>query len=197
MSKVFGIGLSRTGTRTLNIALSILGYKSVHYPSDSETFTRLMVGNFDIPQISCRDAVTDVQVARYFKQFDKQYPGSKFVLTVRDKVGWLISTRKHFSKPYISGKHVQAHYQKYLLRMAMFGTVGWNEELFSDAYDEHVVAVERYFKGREQDLLVMDICAGEGWNVLCPFLGKPIPEEKFPYKIVKIDKWKRSRGFET
>jgi hypothetical protein len=30
-------------------------------------------------------------------------------------------------------------------------------------------------------LLVIDICAREGWETLCPFVGKPIPDAPFPH----------------
>ena len=44
-----------------------------------------------------------------------------------------------------------------------------------------------YFsKNRPNDLLVMNICDGEGWEVLCPFLNKPIPNVIFPKKNVTI-----------
>ncbi|MCZ6834530.1 MAG: hypothetical protein O7G85_02035, partial [Planctomycetota bacterium] len=36
-NKVFGIGLSRTGTRSLNEALTILGIPSCHWPTDVGT----------------------------------------------------------------------------------------------------------------------------------------------------------------
>ncbi|HEX8335676.1 MAG TPA: sulfotransferase [Pyrinomonadaceae bacterium] len=31
-------------------------------------------------------------------------------------------------------------------------------------------------------LLVMDITAGDGWEVLCPFLGVEIPDRPFPHE---------------
>jgi hypothetical protein len=33
-------------------------------------------------------------------------------------------------------------------------------------------------------LLVMDICGGEGWEKLCPFLNQPTPEVAFPRRNV-------------
>jgi hypothetical protein len=193
MGKVFGIGLSRTGTRTLSMALYLLGYKVCHYPDDLETFHKLMFSDFDIPQIDKYEAVTDVQVSRYFKQFDQQYPGSKFILTVRDKEGWLTSTKKHFTRIPRTDEHVQENYRKYLLRMSVYGSVRWHEQLFSDAYDEHVAKVCEYFKDRPDDLLLMNICNGDAWEILCPFLDKPIPEKSFPYKITNLKKWKREQ----
>ena len=49
--------------------------------------------------------------------------------------------------------------------------------------DEHLERyreVRAYFADRKDDLLIMSITAGEGWEKLCPFLGMPIPEVPFP-----------------
>jgi hypothetical protein len=35
--------------------------------------------------------------------------------------------------------------------------------------ERHDREVMEYFKNREEDLLVLDIAAGEGWEKLCPF----------------------------
>ena len=45
----------------------------------------------------------------------------------------------------------------------------------------HNKEVREYFKDRPNDLLVMNICAGDGWEKLCPFLDKNIPAGPFPY----------------
>jgi 3'(2'), 5'-bisphosphate nucleotidase len=46
-----------------------------------------------------------------------------------------------------------------------------------------------YFKDRPQDLLVIDVTAGEGWEKLCPFLGKPTPDIPFPKANVTRIRW--------
>ena len=38
-----------------------------------------------------------------------------------------------------------------------------------------------YFRERPKDLLVLNVCAGEGWEKLCPFLNKERPDVPFPY----------------
>jgi hypothetical protein len=44
--------------------------------------------------------------------------------------------------------------------------------------------VQEYFKDRPADLLVMNICAGEGWEKLCPFLNRDaIPSRDFPFIV--------------
>ena len=55
--KVFGIGLSKTGTTSLNEALGILGLKSKHY-------------FFNLDQIEELDAATDLPIARAFRELD-------------------------------------------------------------------------------------------------------------------------------
>jgi hypothetical protein len=37
-----------------------------------------------------------------------------------------------------------------------------------------------YFQDRPSDLLMFDLCGGDGWEKLCSFLGKPIPDQPFP-----------------
>jgi len=46
----------------------------------------------------------------------------------------------------------------------------------------HVAEVKDYFKDRPEDLLIIDVCSGEGFAQLAPFLGAAIPAEPFPHK---------------
>ena len=64
--------------------------------------------------------------------------------------------------------------------MSIFNCYYYNEDYFSILYDNHLRNVKYYFKDRKRDLLIIDICGGEGWEKLCQFLGKDIPEASFP-----------------
>ncbi len=44
--KVFGLGLSKTGTSSLTDALNLLGIRSTHYPHDERTYDELRSGNY-------------------------------------------------------------------------------------------------------------------------------------------------------
>lgn len=55
---------------------------------------------------------------------------------------------------------------------------------------DHYQAVTEYFADRPQDLLIMNICEGDGFELLAPFLGLPIPNEAFPHKNVSNTKLK-------
>jgi len=69
-----------------------------------------------------------------------------------------------------------------LLRAASFGCYNYVPERFVWVYERHVEEVMTYFKDRPQDLLVMNIVDGDGFEVLAPFLDRPMPSEPFPHK---------------
>src|SRR5690349_17299315 len=97
---IFGIGLSKTGTTSLFAALDVLGFRSGTYRHMRGLgLAEWFDGDFARDYFADFDALTDLPIATWFPQLDQRYPGSKFVLTVRDIGSWLESARKHFSVP--------------------------------------------------------------------------------------------------
>lgn len=185
--KVFGLGLSRTGTRSLTAGLQMLGWDTSHYPIDEDTYTELAYGQYDLTLLKYHDGLTDITTVPYYQQLDQQYPGSKFVLTVRDRESWLRSCQNHwFNRP--AFKHTddpdeETHLlMRQLLRAAVYGCYNYQPERFSWVYDKHVAEVKAYFRDRPDDLLILNICEGDGFDKLAPFLGVPKPAEPFPHK---------------
>ena len=162
MNKIFGVGLSRTGTLTLTNALSILGFKSCHFPD-----TLKKVDDFQ--------GLTDSPIAAYFRKLDRDYPNSKFILTVRNVPDWLDSCAALWES---HSKDFTGFVDEIHLRL--YGRLDFDRDSFTRAYYHHVLDVISYFEGRD-DLLIIDICDGEGWKLLCPFLDKPIPSMDFPH----------------
>jgi Sulfotransferase domain len=163
--KIFGIGLSRTGTTSLDLALRILGYRSIHYPP----LNRLR------EVLNYYDAAVDTPVACSFRELDKLYPGSRFILTIRDFRSWLASTQQFFHGP------PPIEPWRCEVRLKTYGVLNWNRSAFLSAYHRHVETVLDHFGDRPDQLLVIDITAGEGWETLCPFLGTAVPAEAFPH----------------
>lgn len=168
--KVFGVGLSKTGTTSLNKALEILGYRTIHYPPLTS-----------IPDLfKSFDAGTDTPVACSFEELDSHYPNSKFILTLRDEASWLRSAELHFAD------RVVKEPWKRELRHRLYGGVTWDPARFLRAYRQHNQRVLRYFLDRPGDLLVMNIVAGDGWESLCAFLGVEVPCVPFPRENASI-----------
>jgi hypothetical protein len=163
--KVFGIGLSRTGTWSLTSALAALGFRALHFP-------------VNLKQIDNHDALTDTPIAADFETLDLLYPGSKFIYTTRELDDWLESCRALWLRrqavfdrsSLVSGFHRR-----------LYGGTGFDPARFVAAYRRHDDRVRSYFRDRPEDLLVLDICSGDAaWEPLCSFLGVPVPDAPFP-----------------
>lgn len=184
--KVFCIGLSRTCTKSLTLALDILGFNVIHYPDDIITFKELSNGNYDLTLLKNYDGISDITVSPYYAQLDKIYPNSKFILTVRDKESWLKSLEKHWDgrPPFDDEKETPLHMKvRRFLRASVYGTYKFNKERMSYVYDLHKKTVMEYFKDKPNSLLILDIYGGEGWKKLCKFLN--VSEVKGPFPDVK------------
>jgi hypothetical protein len=181
--KVFGLGLSRTGTKSLTAALHLLGFNVVHYPTDQESFAAMARGDGRFPLLEHHDGLTDIVTIPYLAELDALHPGSRFILTIRAKKDWLQSMQVHWwGKPVVIPGHedTSAMRVRGLLRAAIFGCYEFNEERLARVYDDHVAHVRTYFRDRLNDLLVLDIVGGEGWQKLAPFLGYEPPDVPFP-----------------
>ena len=92
-TKVFGVGWAKTGTTTLGRCFEILGLS--HKSQDLN-----LVRNLDQALTVARlyDSFEDWPWPLFYKQLDKRFPGSKFVLTTRNSNRWLKSYRNMLSR---------------------------------------------------------------------------------------------------
>jgi hypothetical protein len=174
--KVFGIGLNKTGTSSLHSALELLGYRSLHF-GGMDTYEHVLraIGERK-PMLTYLDpepdAITDVaSITYYFYLADAQYPGSKFILTLRDIDDWLDSRKRHVERNqrmYESGEYE-----------GPFLTVDLDS--WALEYRRHEAVVRAYFASRPGDLLCFRP-ADSDWGPLCEFLGKPVPDVRFPWE---------------
>ncbi len=182
--KVFGIGLSRTGTKSLDRALSMLGYRSDHF---STHLLRLEAGtlSLDMHKVEVYDALTDITATLFFREIDEAFPGSKFVLTVRDCDDWLRSCHGHFP-PLEPGVWPHGDAKVLELLRRVYAADSFDSDRFLAAYHAHDEAVRSYFASRPGSLLVFDVCSGDGWRPLCTFLGQPEPNVPFPWVLDRL-----------
>ena len=188
--KIFGIGLSRTGTHSLGSALAMLGFRSVHFPCDSATreeiYRHFAAGatSLRLSLLDLVDAIVDTPVTCAYKALDRCYPGSRFILTTRDMASWLRSCERYWSqtlRPSLTpGSQNPYHQYIQFVNRRVYGTEGFDADLFERAYRRHLADVQRHFRSRRSDLLVIDIPSGEGWEVLAPFVGAPAPSDPCP-----------------
>ena len=172
--KVFCIGLGKTGTTSLKEALRVLGYRTIRLPLNWQGET-----DFDaaLPGIS----------AAMYKDLDAAYPGSKYILTVRDTDRWLKSIEHDFERK--KGIPKDRAEERFRIQMIIYGTETFDKEKFRQAYHKHEKNVLDYFRGRPDDLLVFDITTSADWGRLCTFLQVPVPDVPFPFvnKAAELD----------
>jgi hypothetical protein len=171
INKIFGIGANKTATSSLTEALEKLGYRTSHWSHHHDICKQLIKNNFNFKFLNKFDAATDLPIPSIFDQLDIAYPNSKFILTIRDVDKWIQSEEKHH-------RNLQDPIFEVFL---MYGSWTYNKDLFIKNYQEHNEKVKEYFKDRPEDLLIMDITKGDGWEKLCPFLGKDVPDSAFPF----------------
>lgn len=174
--KIFGIGLTRTGTKSLAEAMYILGYKAKHSPGS-------------IDEVREYDFLCDILISSRYEFLDCVYPKAKFILTVRDIESWIKSNRQHASRYASRRKKKSVHripLRRAENRFLIFGITYFDEQIYRTAQKVFHEKVYNYFENNYTDclnkLLILDICKGEGWEKLCPFLGKEIPTKLFPRK---------------
>lgn len=180
-SKIFGVGLPRTASRSVLRALAILGFGPTH--GQAITLNR----------VEKVRATKDIWIAANFEDLDKRYPGSKFILTLRPVEPWLHSIRAIYRSMVVGRRSRLTDYQR--TRRYRFATEEAEKKLWdSKGYlhmptdDEflfgrirHHKHVLEYFKHRSADFLEFNVFDGDGWQKLASFFGTPAPKRKFPH----------------
>jgi len=176
-SKVFGIGLNKTGTTSLKRALEHLGYRVC---GNSKALMRLIRQGEIAPAIERTrhyDAFQDWPWPLIFEDLHREYGNdASYILTRRSSFErWFASIENHArSSRLFSGQWLAYGYYR------PFGRAREYEEI----YHAHNEAVRQYFTtGPGADAPFLEICLdeGDGWDKLCAFLGLPVPEIAFPH----------------
>ncbi len=185
--KIIGVGFHKTDTSTLREALKIFGYRV------KDTTPRALVpilrGNYKkISRILADyDAMEDTPWYMIYKELDKMFPGSKFILTIRDEDSWYASVSKHIG-------NLRAAHHEWIYGRGK-GVVKYHKQNAIEIYRRHNSGVTDYFKDRPEDLLVIDFTKGEGWEKLCAFLKTEVPNLPFPHYNKSSEAEARRKGF--
>ena len=159
--KIFCIGLSKTATTSLSAALKQLGFDAVHWHATKLAYRYTADGiRIDEELFERHDAFADTPIARIYPLLDARYPDAKFILTQRDPERWLESFADQFRGDELDPFSAQLHKD-------LYGTDGFDADLCRAAFQQHTEQARRYFAHRPDDLLEMDIGAGDGWQPLC------------------------------
>lgn len=197
--EVIGAGFGRTGTVSLKKALEILGYDPCYHMHDLMTtyghvsfWIRLANGdkvNFkDIFEKKGYKASVDTPCSSFWREQLEQYPGAKVVLTVRDPEKWFKSWNDTIYSVISDSPNgtLLANIALLFLNMRPFHKLVIEKRIFKGSYskentikcfNEHNEQVKK--ECPKDKLLVFEV--SQGWEPLCKFLGKPVPDVPFPH----------------
>jgi hypothetical protein len=133
----------------------------------------------DLTQVYENDFTNDLFVATRYKFLDYVYPNAKFICTYRDLKPWMASAERFDKKRPLGGL------RRMETRFDALGAVCFNREKFIEAHALYYQGVREYFAGRD-DFLEINVCMGEGYEKICPFLGMDVVDEPFPHSNKQI-----------
>ncbi|KAJ3489899.1 hypothetical protein NLG97_g5899 [Lecanicillium saksenae] len=208
--KIIVLSRSRTGTFSIYQSLQMLGYKPYHmYECVMSGYTHMSLLNealrnkylgegkpYDKADFDKWLAAYDtiVEIPAYFvEEFIEYYPNAKFILTERDLTAWersmghIVSsvTQACHSFPLNVVRKIDGPVAAFIDVNDTFWQVifhgrgpkaGMELAKADNANDSELI---RRLVPKDQ-LLAVKLEDGWGWEQMCPFLGIPIPKEKYP-----------------
>ena len=180
MKKIFIIGFNKIGTRSLHIYFSANGIKSVHWDKAKLASTidfnyknnkNILEGYENYTAFSdMEDSARNIYAyLTYYKEFDKQYPESKFILNIRYIEDWIKSRNLH-------GK---GNYIRDACKLLGLSKEKVNDKWRKD-YKNHIINVKEYFSDKPNKLLIFDIDKDEISKI-----NKFFPEYNLDGKLYK------------
>ncbi|WP_150104378.1 sulfotransferase [Shewanella sediminis] len=162
MTKVFIIGLPRTGTTSVSVALLEQGYKVAHQAFTKQAF-------------ELADVISDAPCFSDYRQLDKQFSGAKFVYLDRSLDSWVPSMQMLLSRMLVHLDDKTGRFNVILKRSFnhCFGVNRVDNTMDTEhlirCYHAHREQVFEYFRGRD-DLLSIDISEPGSLSKLINFL---------------------------
>ena len=195
--KVFGLGFSKTGTTSLETALSILGYSVCggHYNNNYSNFLIALYVNRDYREIlkftRLFDAFADAPWGGgdLYRELYQRHPDADYILTVRDPARWFESfqnmvtkfdkdPKTAFESLYENGRYGTPYFFRHVFEIHDLD--GTRPQII-ERYEKYNQDVIDFFRANDKKLLVIDVTGRDAWAPLCAFLNKPVPAVAFPH----------------
>lgn len=162
--KIFIIGLPRTATTSVCLAMLEQGFKTAHNAYTQNAFIDAQV-------------LADTPIFCDYPQLDKQFPNSRFIYLTRQAEKWLPSIKQLLQRMIVNLQRSDGGFNPHLKRCYsdVFSPLSADninsDEFLLTCYQRHQAGVIEYFQDRPQDLLTIDVSDEESYLVLLDFLG--------------------------
>lgn len=198
--KIFVIGRNKSGTTSVEAALRDLGFNVAPQRPFELLLYDWAENRWDRLIRYCRwfDAFQDIpfSLPRTYRILDKAFPGSKFILSIRDSSEqWYRSLVKFQSVKFGNGsrptwndlenaKYCKKGFMADCARLVYQASPDqlYDRSLYIRNYESHNSEVIEYFKNRPNDLLIIDVASPDSYQRFCQFLGRKPLRETFPWE---------------
>jgi hypothetical protein len=172
--KIVGIGLNKTGTKTLRACMRHWQLKHISFCPEAFDLWRNNDYSTLMTWVAAFDSFEDWPWPLMFKEIDRTFPGSRFILTRRRSPDvWFESLCRQADR---TGPTI---FRKYAYGFEMPHN---HKREHIRAYEEHLQSVREHFNDRSEALLEVCWEEGSGWTELARFLGFPRPDISFPHE---------------
>jgi len=163
INKIFIIGLPRTATTSVCLAMLGLGFKTAHNAYTQHAFSEAQV-------------IADTPIFCDYKKLDEHFPNSKFIYLTREKDNWLPSIKQLLQRMIVNLQRSDGGFNPHLKRCynEVFSPLT-TENIAQDdfllrCYQRHQQGVFDYFQERAADLLTIDVSDSKSYQQLLAFL---------------------------
>jgi hypothetical protein len=196
--KIVGTGLGRTGTKSLQSALNMLGFGPCHHmvevfahPESAPLWIEAAKGRPDWEAIfSGYQSVVDYPGAQFWRELAAYYPEAKVLHTIRDPDEWFDSTQATIFSPESPASRRGPMSEFFSIILSSFGDHIHDRAFMTDYFRKHTREVVRTVPAER--LLVYEV--SQGWGPLCEFLEVPVPGEPFPAQNSRAEFIARLQG---
>ena len=180
---VIGAGFGRTGTASMKLALEQLGLGPCHHMKEvttpEQTNYWLAAADGQRPDwnqvFEGFGSCVDWPAAHFWRELSEHYPDAKILLTIRDPQSWYKSMENTIF-PVLKAKPDAQSVAVKLIGEQLFAERFDDKDYVIGLYEQNIRDVQAAFSSDR--LLSYEL--GSGWEPLCQFLDKPIPEVTFP-----------------
>jgi len=184
-SKIFILGLPRTGTTSICSAMLELGYSVAHTAYTQTTFEQAKV-------------IADTPIFNDYQALDKHYPNSQYIYLTRQPEKWLPSIKQLLQRMYKNVMREDGGFNTIIKRcytetFAPFTLENINSDEFLLAcYKKHQAIVSSYFLSKNIPVLFLDISESDSYQQLTDFLKSTHTKGEFPLlnQGGKVTAWK-------
>ncbi|GAW97107.1 sulfotransferase family protein [Colwellia marinimaniae] len=162
--KIFIIGLPRTATTSVCLAMLEQGFKTAHNVYTQNAFVEAQV-------------LADTPIFCDYQKLDKHFPNSKFIYLTRSPEQWLPSIKQLLQRMIVNLQRTDGGFNPHLKRCynEVFAPLTANninsDEFFLSCYSRHQQGIDDYFKDRSQDLLTIDVSDKNSYMKMLAFVN--------------------------